>query len=104
MSYRVYVGDNYHYMDESETYTLGPFESRDEAVALSRGIVDDFLVANHRPGMSAAELLELYHLFGEDPSVVPTPGEGAVPFSAWDYAAQRVTEICGNGPIESSGG
>jgi hypothetical protein len=86
--YTVRVADNFHYMDEEESYTLGKFSSLDEAVTRYRQIVDDFLSLNHREGMTAKELFDQYKMFGEDPYVV----EGAE-FSAWKYAEKRCNEI-----------
>jgi hypothetical protein len=43
--------------------------------------------------MSAAQLIEAYHGFGDDPFVVAPPGT-AVAFSAWEYAHERVRAIC----------
>ena len=92
MKYPVFVDDNFHYMDESERYQLGDFESLEEAVAACQRIVDEFLMSNYRPGMTAGELLTQYTFYGEDPFVFT--GDGTVPFSARDYASQRVREIC----------
>jgi len=93
MRYRVLVDDNFHYMDESERYELGEFDTLEAAVAACKRIVDEFLISNYRPGMTAAELSAQYALFGEDPFVV-YPGQETVPFSARDYAAERVEQIC----------
>ena len=91
MSYRVLVDDNFHYMDESERYQLGEFDTLEAAVAACKRIVDEFLISNYRPGMTAAELHEQYAFFGEDPFIYT---EGTVPFSARDYASERVEQIC----------
>jgi hypothetical protein len=48
--------------------------------------------------MTAQELYELYTLFGEDPFVQAPPGERPSTFSAWDYAKQRASEMCGRSP------
>lgn len=90
--YRVFVDDNFHYMDEGERYQLGDFDSLEAAVAACTRIVDEFLAANHRPGMTSGELLTQYSLYGEDPFVFT--GDGTVPFSARDYASERIRAIC----------
>ena len=54
--------------------------------------MDEFLSANHGPGITAEKLYEVYVMFGEDPFIMG-PGPGAE-FSAWDYAKQRCAEIC----------
>lgn len=91
--YSVYVDDNFHAYDESERYLLGQFETYDEAVSAAKEIVDRFLIKNYEPGISGPKLLENYKGFGEDPFVVPA--DPTHPFSAWGYAAERCTEICG---------
>jgi hypothetical protein len=93
MKYRVFVDDNFHYQDESERYPLGEFDTLEEAVRACKKIVDDFLVSTYQPGMTVAELLTQYAFHGEDPWVMT--GDGTVPFSARDYASQRVRELCG---------
>ena len=37
--FTIKVADNFHYMDDSETYTLGTFPSLEEAVQRSKEIV-----------------------------------------------------------------
>ena len=99
-SYTVWVDENSHYMDSSERYRHGEFPDYESALAACRRIVDEFLAANLRPGMTAERLYKLYTLFGEDPFIVPGRSERL--FSAWDYAKKRCGEICsretGQGP------
>lgn len=94
--YRVLVDDNYHFMDESERYTLGEFSSLEEAITNARKIVDEFLFSEFKPGMTAAALFQRYVTFGEDPYIIPLgdEDEGADNFSAWGYAQQRADELC----------
>ena len=101
LTYRVLVDDNGHYMDESERYELGEFETLEAAVAACKKLVDEFLTTSHRPGMTSAELLKQYSHFGEDPFV--DAGAGTVPFSARSYAAARVREICGDAETDQPG-
>ena len=68
--YEVYVDDNFHYMDESERYKLGEFETCEEAVAACKKIVDEFLEQGYTKGVSFKELYEGYIGFGEDPFIV----------------------------------
>lgn len=93
MGYKVMVDDNFHYMDPEERYTLGEFETLDEAIRACKSIVDDFLEHDYVPGMTAEKLYGRYTSFGEDPFVFT--GRGEVPFSAWTYAKERCDEICG---------
>jgi hypothetical protein len=91
-SYRVLVNDNFHYMDESERYELGVFATCCSAMEACRKIVDEYLLANYRFGMTNEALWESYTTFGEDPFIVST--DTGCRFSAWDYARQRCEEIC----------
>src|SRR6187200_3059777 len=49
--YTLHVADNFHYMDESETYKAGEFATWNEAVNAARGLVDRCLTESFRPGM-----------------------------------------------------
>jgi hypothetical protein len=93
MSYVVMVDDNFHYMDESERYRLGKFDDAEVALGECRRIVNDYLLAAYKPGMSARELYDSYKMFGEDPYVccVDVP---QVRFSAWDYARNQSVLLC----------
>ncbi len=92
MSYTVYVDDNFNYMDESERYKLGEFETAEAAVAAAKRIVDEYLASAYEPGMTPAELNHSYVCFGEDPFIVPQDPDSK--FSAWDYARARCDELC----------
>jgi len=62
MRYRVLVDDNFHYMDESERYELGKFKTLEAAVAACKRIVDEFLISNYRPDMTAVKTPSLFIL------------------------------------------
>jgi hypothetical protein len=90
--YSVLVDDNFHYMDESERYSAGEFDTCADAIEKCKRIVDDFLLAGHKPSMTAKQLMEMYTSFGDDPFIVSQdPG---CSFHAWDYARQRCEELC----------
>lgn len=94
--FKVYVDDNYHYMDEEARYTCGEYGSYDEALVVCKNIVDEFLktaLASDKT-KTAKTLLKEYKNFGEAPFICPTPSN-SVPFSAWSYAEQRCKELCG---------
>lgn len=99
MTYSVYVDDNWHYMNESERYLLGKFETLEEAIAAAKRLVDNFLFGQFESGMSPGMLSLAYASFGKDPFVVGVAGD-AVPFSARTYARQRCDEICSMGAPE----
>lgn len=91
MKYTVYVDDNYHYMDESERYKLGEFETANEAVNEAQALVDGFLISTYKPEMTADELYQSYQDFGEDPFIVSEDKDCS--FSAWTYAKEKCQEI-----------
>ena len=73
--FTVRVADNFHYEDDSETYTHGRFASWMEAVSAAKKIVDDSLAECFLPGMTVESLYWHYTSFGDDPYIVPE-GEG----------------------------
>jgi hypothetical protein len=94
--YKVLVDDNFNYQDEEERYELGTYATFEEASGACRKLVDDWLMSTYKPGMTAAHLYRLYVGFGEDPFIIGPPDTGTtVAFSAWDYARERTTAICG---------
>ena len=95
--YTVMVDDNFHYMDEDERWQYGVFATAEEALAACRKIVDESLAHLHKPGMTAEELYQQYVLFGDDPFIVGPDVKGVL-FSAWTYARERATAICGHQP------
>lgn len=96
MTYTVIVDDNFHYMDESERYERGKFETLEAAVEACRKIVDRCLGEDYAPGMTAETLWMRYTMFGDDPWIAGGDG-GTKHFSAWDYARERAAEICSGG-------
>ena len=93
MPFTVIVADNFHYMDKSENYVLGTFDTLESAIDASQRIVDDYPRSALRPGMSAQDLFSSYVTFGEDPYIVSSEVKG-VAFSAWDYAKERCEALC----------
>ncbi len=91
--FTVVIAENSHYRDETENYEHGTFETLEAAIAASKAIVDSFLSSALKPGITAEQLYEQYVYFGDDP-FIRGGNEGEVPFSAWDYAKRRCSEIC----------
>lgn len=89
--YKVLVDDNFHFMDESERYTLGEYETCEEAVEASQRVVDDFLDSRKDSAATADELYQEYTNFGEDPFIVSD--DPNCKFSAWEYAEKRCEEL-----------
>jgi hypothetical protein len=88
--FTVRVADNFHYQDESETYTKGSYATYREAVDAAAQIVCDSLLHLAKPGMGGEELYRLYTSFGEDPFILGA-GPDDPPFSGWGYAKR----LCG---------
>jgi hypothetical protein len=94
--YRVMVDDNFHYQDSDERWEQGTYESVDEALAACRGIVDQSLQEEYRPGISAEALYGRYMSFGDDPFIMVLEGaDDSAMFSALSYAKERCRVICG---------
>lgn len=91
--YTVYVDDNFHFMDESERYKLGEFDTYDAAIAACKKIVDEFFEPTKDDKLTFKELWDGYTGFGEDPFI--TPEDEECHFSAWDYAKQKCYELAG---------
>jgi len=97
MAYRVFVDDNFHYMDDDYRVTLGDFDTLDAAIAAARARVDECLQDLMTPGLTADELFRSYMHFGDDPFVV-APGTTDVLFSARNYARERCAALCSPEP------
>ena len=91
MKYTVMVDDNFHYMDESQRYELGKFDSLDEARNAAMKIVDEFLMENIGDVKDSDELIAMYSVYGEDPYILNDDPENH--FSARTYARQRCKEL-----------
>lgn len=92
-TYQVFVDDNFHYMDEDERYKHGDFATYEDALNACKTIVDEYLQASYKDGVTAEQLFDEYVMFGEDPFIVGEPAP--FPFSAREYAKKRCAEICG---------
>jgi hypothetical protein len=91
--FKVFVDDNYHYMDESERYAVGSYDSLEEAVDKCRELTIKSLNDLYEKGITPDNLKSQWCLFGEDPFIVGgrDGGRGAVPFSARKFVS---TELC----------
>ena len=92
--YIVYVDDNFHYMDKSERYKKGEYETEQEAVDICRKIVQDFMDHEISNAGSAEELRQRWLMFGDDPFIKCTE-ENRISkfFSAADYAKEVAEEM-----------
>ena len=87
--YEVHIDDNFHYMDESERYSVGSYRSLDKAIEKCRKMTIRSLKDLYEKGITPEKLHAQWLMFGEDPFIVG--GEGAVPFSARTFVT---TELC----------
>lgn len=88
--YQIVIDDNFHFMDESESYHSGEFDTYEEAEAECKRILDEFLIDAVRPGDTAEQLESTYVMYGETPHI---HGEKLGNFSATDYVKKRCKEI-----------
>src|ERR1700693_1682559 len=93
--YKVMVDDNFHYMEEDERWEYGAFATAEEAIAACRSVVDQSLLGEYRPGITATRLYDRYTSFGDEPFIIAPPGTAKVDFSARTYARGRVESLCG---------
>jgi hypothetical protein len=96
--YRVIVDDNYHFMDEDARYEAGRYPTIEQAINECKRIVDEFLIADYKPGTSPEKLYSAYKMFGEDPWITAGNKTRVVLFSAWDYAERRCKELAEEEP------
>lgn len=87
VSFKVYVDDNGHFMDEDSRWEAGPYSSYEEALAKCHRIVKINVEEFMEPGATAEEAYSKYLMFGDDPWIDVTP-EGLTRFSARDFAKQ----------------
>jgi hypothetical protein len=87
--YKVYVDDNYHYMDESERYAVGSYNSLEKALQKCKEITIRSLGDLLEKGITPENLNAQWTMFGEDPFIMG--GDGSVPFSARKFIT---TELC----------
>ena len=94
MKFHLRVYDNFHYTDESEAYNHGQYETYEEALAVAKAIVDEFLVHNWKKGSTENELIVQFLFYGEDPIILPNGHGEQESFSARKYVVTRAAEIC----------
>ena len=95
--YTVLVDDNFHYMDESERYEEGSYDTAEQALEVCKRITRRSLKDMYEEGISPAKLHTQWVLFGEDPFI---RGGEQVLFSARDYITD---ELCAEVIAECTG-
>jgi ATP-dependent exoDNAse (exonuclease V) alpha subunit len=78
-------------MDKDERYKYGEFDTKEEAIACCKKIVDEFFEPHKTSKLSYQELWSGYTTYGEDPFIVTE--DKSFFFSAWDYAKQKCQEL-----------
>ncbi len=100
MSYRVRVWDNFHYMDDSEAYDEGSYDTYDEALLAAHKVVRRSLEQLWQPGVTLAQLITQYVMYGEDPGIIPEGPDTGPIFSARDYANELYEEVLRSKTLE----
>ena len=86
--YEVRVDDNYHYMDASERYTVGSYDTLEEAIERCKEITIKSLQHLYEQGMTPEKLHAQWLMFGEDPFILG--GGESVPFSARKFISTEL--------------
>jgi hypothetical protein len=94
MKLHLRVYENNHYMDESDAYDHGQYDTYEEAMIAAKAIVDEFFVQNWKRGMTPDDLLAQYSLYGDDPIILPNEHGEHPRFSASDYSEEIHESIC----------
>lgn len=90
--YAVWVDDNANWQDEVFRYKLGEYATCEEATAVCKSLLETFLQAAYKPGMTAEELVRHYANFGEEPGIASSGLYCR--FDARPYVEARCQELC----------
>jgi hypothetical protein len=93
LPYKVFMGDNFHFMDEGEGYELGALPTAEAAIAKAEHQLNAELLHLFKPGMTAEELYSDWSDFGELPTVRAVGDAPQVSWSGLSYAKQRAAAI-----------
>lgn len=82
---------------------LGEFRTRDEAYAASRRSIDEFLLRELKPGMSAKTLFERFREYAAVPFIFGDENENSdlLNFNPIKYALTRCEEMCAQALMHS---
>ncbi len=90
--YIVKVDDNFHYMDESERYTAGSYDTLKEAIEKCKKISIESLESFYEKDIKPNKLLAQWSFFGDDPFIIyPSELKTKTPFSARKFVT---TKLC----------
>ena len=90
-------GISKHDEPEADVRRIGAYETREEAIAVAKVTIDDFLRREYQAGMLPSELFSRYQergehrfIFRDDDKTINVPT-----FDHFQYAMLRCAEICG---------
>ena len=86
-TYKVWIDDNFHFMDENERLFHGEFSSPTQAILACQKIVDADVESITKDETDPDKAYESYVCFGDDPWI-----EG-IDFSAFEYAKLKIQEV-----------
>ena len=87
LKYKVWIDDNFHFMDEDERVFHGEFDTPTQAIVACQKIVDANIDSITENETDADKAYESYVCFGDDPWI-----EG-LDFSAFEYAKIKIQEV-----------
>jgi len=90
-TYKVYIDDNFHYMDESERIFHGLYTTCESAISECEQIVDDCLKNSYKKDMTAIQLYESFIGFGDDPFILSD--DKTCDFDSSAYAKMQSVKI-----------
>ncbi len=81
---------------DSQVRRIGVYETREEAIAVAKVTVDEFLRREYQAGMLSSELFSRYQVQGEHPYIFRDDGTtmSVRTFDHLQYAMLRSAEIC----------
>jgi hypothetical protein len=81
---------------ESDVRHIGEFETIEDAIRASQEVIDQFLAANLRNGITVADLFAQYQKFGEVPFIFSDGAKtmNVTGFNHFKYAMIRCIAIC----------
>jgi hypothetical protein len=94
MAFHLIIHNNFQYSDVSEIDDACSYSTYEDALFRVKALIDKFLVTNWKRGISPEELLAIFNLFGNDPSIISDDYVEYEHFSARNYSIKRVKVIC----------
>ena len=86
-TYKVWIDDNFHFMNEDERIFHGEFDTPTQAIVACQKIVDANIKSITENEIDPNKAYESYVCFGDDPWI-----EG-LDFSAFEYAKIKIKEL-----------